>query len=110
LLTKGNNIFVAQPQCEFVEDYHKTSGYNIVVKIAMDCNKRFIDMFMGLPTKMLICRDPSFGLVTKAKGLQGCGPRGSSGVKTRGSLGVKTRRSPGVTSHIPGSVRKCEGV
>ncbi len=23
-------IFVAQPQCEFVEDYHKTCGYNIV--------------------------------------------------------------------------------
>jgi len=49
---KGNNtfvlvIFVAQPQCEFVEDYHKTSGYNIVVKIAMDCNKTFIDMFVG---------------------------------------------------------------
>jgi len=32
--------------------------------------------------------------VTKAKGLQGCGPRGS----------------PGVTSHTPGSVGKCEGV
>jgi len=40
------------------------------------------------------CRNPSFGLATKAKGLQGCGPR----------------ESPGVTSHIPGSVGKCEGV
>jgi len=30
----------------------------------------------------------------KAKTLQGCGPRGSRGV----------------TSHTPGSVRKCEGV
>jgi hypothetical protein len=40
------------------------------------------------------CRNPSLGLATKAKGLQGCGPRGS----------------PGVTSHTPGSVRKCEGV
>ncbi len=36
----------------------------------------------------------AFGLATKAKGLQGCGPRGS----------------PGVTSHIPRSVGKCEGV
>jgi hypothetical protein len=27
-----------------------------------------------------------------------------------GSPGVKARGSPGVTSHIPGSVRKCEGV
>jgi len=32
--------------------------------------------------------------VTKAKGLQGCGPR----------------ESPGVTSHTPESVGKCEGV
>jgi len=36
----------------------------------------------------------AFGLATKAKGLQGCELRGS----------------PGVTSHTPGSVRKCEGV
>jgi hypothetical protein len=41
-----------------------------------------------------ICRNLIFGLATKAKGLQGCGPRGSSKVK----------------SHIPGSVGKCEGV
>jgi len=40
------------------------------------------------------CRNPSLGLAAKAKGLQGCGPRGS----------------PGVTSHTPGSVRKCEGM
>jgi len=32
--------------------------------------------------------------VTKAKGLQGCGPR----------------ESPGVTSHTPKSIGKCEGV
>jgi hypothetical protein len=41
-----------------------------------------------------LCRNPSIGLATKAKGLQGCGPRGS----------------PGVTSHTLGNVRKCEGV
>jgi hypothetical protein len=27
-----------------------------------------------------VCRNPSLGLATKVKGLQGCGPRGSSGV------------------------------
>jgi len=42
----------------------------------------------------LFCRNPSLGLATKAKGLQGCGPRGILGV----------------TSHTPRSVRKCEGV
>jgi hypothetical protein len=40
------------------------------------------------------CRNPSLGLTTKAKGLQGCGPKGSLGV----------------TSYTPESVRKCEGV
>ncbi len=40
------------------------------------------------------CHNPSFELKTKAKGLQGCGPR----------------ESPGVTSHTPESVGKCEGV
>jgi len=43
---------------------------------------------------IVIYHNPSLGLATKAKRLQGCGSRGS----------------PGVTSHIPGSVRKCEGV
>jgi len=41
-----------------------------------------------------MCHNPSFGLVTKAKGLQGCGPK----------------ESPGVTSHTPGNVGKFEGV
>jgi len=40
------------------------------------------------------CRNPSFGLATKAKGLQGCGPRGSLGV----------------TSETPRNVGECEGV
>ncbi len=40
------------------------------------------------------CRNPNFGLATKAKGLQGCGPR----------------ENPKVTSHTPESVGKCEGV
>jgi hypothetical protein len=36
----------------------------------------------------------ALGLRPRKKGLQGCGPRGN----------------PRVTSHTPGSVRKCEGV
>jgi hypothetical protein len=49
-----------------------------------------LDSFM----KQVDCRNPNRGLATKAKGLQGCGPRGS----------------PKVTSHAPRSVGKCEGV
>jgi hypothetical protein len=53
---------------------------------------------LGSPSQLIFivpfCRNPSFGLATKAKGLQGCGPKGS----------------PGVTSGTLGSVGKCEGV
>jgi hypothetical protein len=58
----------------------------------------------------LKCRNPSFGLTTKVKGLQGCGPKGSPGVKAKKSQGCETNKSSGVTSHIPRNVRKCEGV
>jgi len=44
----------------------------------------------------------ALGSRPRLRGLQGCGPRGSPGVKAKGS--------PGVTSHTPGSARKCEGV
>jgi len=37
-------------------------------------------------------------------------PKGSPRTKAKGSSGVKARGSSGVTSHILGSVRKCEGV
>ncbi len=61
----------------------------------------------------------ALGSRPRLRGLQGCGPRGrkpeSQGksiarVKPRGSSGVKAKGSPGVTSHTPGSARKCEGV
>jgi hypothetical protein len=53
-----------------------------------------LDVAVVLENTHINCHNPSFGLATKAKGLQGCGPRGS----------------PGVTSHTRESVRKCEGV
>jgi len=56
------------------------------------------------------CRNPSLGLATKAKGLQGCEPKGSSGVKAKALQGCGPRGSQGVTSDTPGSVKKCEGV
>jgi len=51
------------------------------------------------------CCNPSFGLATKAKGLQGCRLRGNPGIKAKGSPQVKATRSPRVTSHTPESVR-----
>jgi hypothetical protein len=56
------------------------------------------------------CRNPSLGLTTKAKGLQGCGPSGSLGVKAKKPQGCGPKRSLRVTSHTPESIRKCEGV
>jgi len=60
--------------------------------------------------KVVCCRNPSFGLATKAKGLQGYAAKGSLGVKAKRSQGCEPRRSMGITSHTFGSVRKCEGV
>jgi hypothetical protein len=55
--------------------------------------------------------NPSFGLVTKAKRLQGCGPKeGSQGAKAKRPQGCGPKGSPKVTSCTPGNVRKCEGV
>ncbi len=51
-------------------------------------------LFVGYGVSKTNCCNPSFGIATNAKRLQGCGPR----------------RSPGVTSHSPESVGKCEGV
>jgi len=58
----------------------------------------------------MCCHNPNFGLVTNAKGLQGCGPRRSPGIKAKRSQGCGPKKSPGVISHTLGSVRKCEGV
>jgi hypothetical protein len=60
--------------------------------------------------KLVDYRNPSFGLITRAKGLQGCGPKGSPWVKVKRLQGCGRRKSPGVTLHIPGNVKKCEGV
>jgi hypothetical protein len=62
-----------------------------------------------------LCRNPSFVLATKAKGLQGCRPRGRKPrIKAKALQGCGPRGSQGVTSHTPGSVRKsvrkCDGV
>jgi len=46
----------------------------------------------------------------KAKAWQGCEPRGNPGVKVKAWQGCGPRGIRGVTSHTPGSVRKCEGV
>ncbi len=50
--------------------------------------------YFGLDKHYHHCRNPSLGLATKARGLQGCGPSGS----------------PGVTPHAPGGAREWGGV
>jgi len=52
----------------------------------------------------------ALGSRPRQRELQGCGLKGSPGVKPKGSPGAKAKGSSGVTSHTPGSVRKCEGV
>jgi hypothetical protein len=79
-----------------------------------------IQTFFHLP-----CHNPSFGLMTKAKGLQGLpcfwliqtflhlpchNPSFGLMTKAKGLQGYEARGSPGITSHTPRSVRKCKGV
>jgi hypothetical protein len=57
------------------------------------------------------CRNPSLGLATKAKGLARVWPRGKkTESQSKGIVRLRAKRTPRVTSHAPGSVRKCEGV
>jgi len=58
------------------------------------CDLHMLGLFCLVPLLEAICCNPSLGLMAKARGLQGCGPRGSSGV----------------TPHALMSVRRCEGV
>jgi len=54
------------------------------------------------------CRNPSFGLATKAKGLQGCGPRERKpGNQGKGIARVRAKKKSG--SHITNS-RECKKV
>ncbi len=64
------------------------SSFNIVSLVIL------IITIINVITIIFIYCNPSFGLMTKAKGLQGYGPR----------------RSLGVTSHVHKSVGKCEGM
>jgi hypothetical protein len=46
------------------------------------------------------CRKPSFGLATKAKGLQGCEPKKSPGVKSKGLTRVWAKKKSRESHHI----------
>ncbi len=47
----GTHISIARPQEVHATYcyYHKTSGYSIVAQVGVDCNKKSIDVFVGLP-------------------------------------------------------------
>jgi hypothetical protein len=75
------------------EDYNSISNYSFEAIIA-----RIVPL----------CRNPSFGLVTKAKGLQSCGPKGRKpGSQGKGIARVWAKKKPG--SHITYS-RECKKV
>jgi hypothetical protein len=67
----------------------KKEGSGASLKVDDTNSSTFVEF-----SSVLLCRNPSFGLMITAKGLQGCGPR----------------ESPKVTSHTLGNVGKCEGV
>jgi hypothetical protein len=47
----GTHIDILKPQGAFVKDYyyHKTRGYSIITRVVVNCNKFFINLFVGLP-------------------------------------------------------------
>ncbi len=52
----GTHFSILKPQRAFVEDYyyHKTHGYNLMAQCVVDYNKKFIDVFVGLPGMLMI--------------------------------------------------------
>jgi hypothetical protein len=46
----GIHISIVKPQSSFIKKYyyHKIGSYNIVAHVIVDCNKKFIDIFVGL--------------------------------------------------------------
>lgn len=45
------HIAISKPLGPFPEDYyyHKIGGYSMIAQAIFDCNKHFIDLFVGLP-------------------------------------------------------------
>jgi hypothetical protein len=43
------HIAICKPSKPFVEDYyyHKSGGYSVVAQAMVDCNKQFLDLFVG---------------------------------------------------------------
>jgi hypothetical protein len=50
----GTHVSIVKPLTLFVEDYyyHKTSGLNIVAQAVVGSKKKFIDLFVGLPSSV----------------------------------------------------------
>jgi hypothetical protein len=49
----GAHISIARPQrVHAINYYHKTSKYSIVAQAVVDCNKRFIYVFVALPSSV----------------------------------------------------------
>jgi hypothetical protein len=79
-----------------IVDFHNTRDF--------DCGGASNSRLCWWSSRDFKCRNPSFRLATKAKGLKGCRPGGSQGKE---AARVRTKRKPG--SHITNS-RECEKV
>jgi hypothetical protein len=65
----GAHISIARPhKIHVVDYYHKPSRYSIVARVVVDCNKRLIYVFVGLPGSVngsrVLCK---FGVYIKAQ-------------------------------------------
>jgi hypothetical protein len=101
---------IAYKMTNFVKILSKIYKHTIISFILTKLSMSFLTTFStSQSTKQLKldqtlsnhlrCRNPNLGLATKARGLQGCEPRGSLGVTlpTPGNVG----RCEGMNPHIP---------
>jgi hypothetical protein len=113
-LTKRTILFQCKHALEFgfkIVEFEKKGITPVMMSMCyLFCMYHGQDVRLASCKRNPICRNPNFGLVTKVKGLQGCGSRRSSGAKAKRPQGCGPKGSPGVTSHTPENARKCEGV
>ncbi len=83
-------------------------SWNFFYNISCPCFAHMPQTLKNFGPWLNICRNPSFGLTTKAKGLQGSGPKGRKfGSRGKGIASVRAKRKP--WSHITYS-RECKKV
>lgn len=68
-VTNGTHVLISKPFIPYPQDYyyHKSKGYSMVAQVMVDSNKKFIDIFIGLPRNANNSQALKFGLYQQAQ-------------------------------------------